>query len=212
MRSLATASFAPRLVMCGIHLLGVAVSTWLLLGSPPSARDLVLLACAWVYFARFLMTTFHLLAREVPWSEAWTVGAWVLALQVVLGFLGSRSISPLGSLDILAVALYVLGSFLNTGSELQRKAWKALPENHGHLYTRGLFGLSMHVNYFGDLLLFTGFALLTSSPWALLVPVVMAAGFVFGHIPRLDRHLREKYGEEYREWERRTRRFVPFLY
>jgi len=206
-------STAPRLVMCGIHLVGVALCTWLLLGAgPPSPRDTVLLAFVWIYFARFLLTTFHLLERAVPWSEAWTVGVWVLALQVLLAFLGSRSTSPWGPLDIMAVALYVLGSLLNTGSELQRKAWKARPESKGHLYTRGLFGLSMHVNYFGDVVLFTGFALLTRSAWALLVPAVMAAGFVFGHIPRLDRHLREKYPDEFGEWERRSSRLVPFLY
>jgi protein-S-isoprenylcysteine O-methyltransferase Ste14 len=208
-----TASRGPRLAMSAVHLLGLTVSTWLLLGSgPPSARHIVLAACAWVYFARFLVTTFHLLARQVPWSEAIVVGVWLFVLQVMLAFLGSRSTAPLGLLDAFAVALYVLGSFLNTGSELQRKAWKAAPENRGHLYTQGLFGLSMHVNYFGDVLLFTGFAVLTSSPWALLLSVVMAAGFVFGHIPRLDAHLGARYGEEFREWERRTKRFVPFVY
>ena len=70
----------------------------------------------------------------------------------------------------------------------------------------------MHVNYFGDTVLFTGFALLTTSPWALLVPAVMTVGFVFLHIPMLDRYLATRYGEAFEAWARRTKKFVPFVY
>ena len=54
--------------------------------------------------------------------------------------------------------------------------------------------------------------MLTRSPWALLVPAVMAAGFVFLHIPTLDRYLRERYAEDYVEWTRRSKKLVPFVY
>jgi len=204
---------APRFLMTGIHLAGALVATGLLLNAqPPSIRHAALIACLWVYFVRFLVTTFYLLRRRVEWAEAGTVGVWILGLDVLLAYLGARSAVPWRLADSVAVLLYALGSFINTGSEVQRAAWKAKSESRGHLYTKGLFSLSMHVNYFGDLMLFTGFSILAGSVWALLLPVVMAASFVFGHIPRLDAHLREKYGDEFREWERGTRRFVPFVY
>lgn len=70
----------------------------------------------------------------------------------------------------------------------------------------------MHINYFGDELLFTGYALLTGIAWALLVPLVMAAGFVFFNIPQIDKHLREHYGSDFEGYARRTKKFLPFLY
>jgi protein-S-isoprenylcysteine O-methyltransferase Ste14 len=60
--------------------------------------------------------------------------------------------------------------------------------------------------------LFSGFAMLTRNPWAFVLPALMAAGFLFVHIPTLDGYLKHRYGEEFREWERRTSRFIPFLY
>lgn len=205
-------SALPRWTMIGMHLVGVLVATWLLASDPLTARRAALLAFAWVYFARVLLTSLVFLKRKVGWEEAFQVGPFLLVIQVVLAWLGARSPAPWSATDTLAVVLYALGSYLNTGSELQRKRWKSHPENQGHLYTGGLFRLSMHVNYFGDVVLFSGFALLTRSPWAWLVPAVMAAMFVFLHIPMLDRYLRGRYGDEFVEWERRTRKLVPFVY
>lgn len=205
-------STLPRLAMIGMHLAGVLVATGLLTDGPLTPRRIALLVCAWIYFARVLATSLVFLKRKVGWAEAVQVGPFLFLIQVFLAWLGARASVPWGALDTLALVLYGVGSFLNSGSELQRMAWKARPENSGHLYTGGLFRLSRHVNYFGDVVLFTGFALLTRSPWALLVPVVMALMFVFLHIPTLDRYLRERYGDEYVEWTRRSKKLVPFLY
>jgi steroid 5-alpha reductase family enzyme len=205
-------STLPRLAMVGMHLVGALLATGLLASAPLTPRRIALLACAWIYFARLLATSLVFLKRKVGWAEAFQVGPFLLLIQVVLAWLGARATEPWGGLDTLALVLYGTGSFLNTGSELQRMAWKSRPENQGHLYTAGLFRLSRHVNYLGDVVLFTGFALLTRSPWALLVPAVMAAGFVFLHIPTLDRYLRERYGEEYVQWTRRSKKLVPFVY
>jgi protein-S-isoprenylcysteine O-methyltransferase Ste14 len=202
----------PRLVMVGLHLVGVLLATTILVAEPLTPRRVALLACAWIYFTRVLATSFVFLRRGVDWTEALQVGPFLLIVQGALAWLGARATAPWGPVDTLAILLYVLGSFLNTGSELQRKAWKARPENKGHLYTGGLFGLSRHVNYFGDVVLFSGFALLTRSPWAALVPALMAAMFVFLHIPILDRYLRERYGDEYVAWTKRSKKLVPFVY
>ena len=202
----------PRLGMVAMHLVGVLVATGLLTAGPLTTRRIALLACAWIYFARVLATSLVFLKRKVGWAEAFQVGPFLLLIQVFLAWLGARTTAPWGAVDTLALVLYGLGSFLNSGSELQRMAWKARPENKGRLYTVGLFRLSRHVNYFGDVVLFTGFALLTRSPWAALVPAVMAAGFVFVHIPMLDRYLRERYEDEYVEWTRRSKKLVPFVY
>ena len=202
----------PRLLMVGMHLVGVLLATGVLSAGAMTPRRTALLACAWIYFLRVLATSFVFLKRGVGWAEAFQVGPFLLLIQVALAWLGARATPPWGALDTVALALYGVGSFLNSGSELQRKAWKARPENQGRLYTAGLFRLSRHVNYLGDVVLFSGFALLTRSPWAGLVPVLMAVMFVFVHIPVLDGYLRKRYGEEYVEWTRRSRKLVPFVF
>jgi protein-S-isoprenylcysteine O-methyltransferase Ste14 len=206
------ASILPRLAMVGMHLVGVLVATWLLASDPLSPRRVALLACAWIYFLRLLATGLWLLKRRVGWAEAFQVGPFLLVIQVSLAWLGARATAPWGPVDTLALVLYGLGSFLNTGSELQRKAWKSHAEHEGRLYTGGLFRLSMHINYFGDVVLFSGFALLTRSLWAWLIPAIMLAGFVFVHIPTLDKYLQSRYGDEFAEWQRRTKKLVPFVY
>jgi protein-S-isoprenylcysteine O-methyltransferase Ste14 len=202
----------PRTAMVALHLVGVLIATALLTAGPMTPRRAALLACAWIYFARVVATSFVFLRRGVDWTEAWQVGPFLLIIQVALAWLGARATEPWGPVDTLALVLYGVGSFLNSGSELQRKAWKARPENQGHLYTGGLFRLSRHVNYFGDVVLFSGFAVLTRSPWAAAVPLLMAVMFVFLHVPSLDRYLRERYGSEYVEWTRHSKKLVPFIY
>lgn len=111
---------------------------------------------------------------------------------------------------IVGLLLYVAGSWLNTTSELGCHRWKKT--HPGRLYTGGLFRYSRHINYFGDTVLFTGYALVSGPWWVLTLPALMTAGFIFEHVPRLDKHLATKYKEEYQRWAGRTARFVPFVY
>ena len=79
----------------------------------------------------------------------------------------------LGIVDMIAVVLLVTGSFLNSFSEMQRKWWKAKASSQGSCYTKGLFAHAMHINFFGDVVLFTGWSLFTYSVWALGLPLMM---------------------------------------
>jgi protein-S-isoprenylcysteine O-methyltransferase Ste14 len=70
----------------------------------------------------------------------------------------------------------------------------------------------MHINYLGDVLLFTGFAMAAGRWAASLVPVLMALTFVFVHVPMLDAYLAERYGTEFRAWAEHTRRLIPGIW
>ena len=70
----------------------------------------------------------------------------------------------------------------------------------------------MHINYFGDILIFGGLAMIAHSAALLVIPAFMAANFVFFVIPRLDRYLATKYGGEFARYAGRTRKFIPWIY
>lgn len=93
--------------------------------------------------------------------------------------------------------------------------FKRDPANKGRLYTGGLFSRSVHINYWGDTLLFTGFtgfAMLTGSWWAAIFPALMTAMFVWFHIPRQDAHMVEHYGQPFVDYAARTKKFIPYVY
>jgi protein-S-isoprenylcysteine O-methyltransferase Ste14 len=75
-----------------------------------------------------------------------------------------------------------------------------------------LFRYARHINYFGDTLWVVGWAMVTYNPWSALVPAALATGFVFFFILALTAHLKQKYGDQYDEWTKTTKKFVPFLY
>jgi steroid 5-alpha reductase family enzyme len=46
----------------------------------------------------------------------------------------------------------------------------------------------------------------------LMVPIVIILNFIVLQIPLLDDHLSRKYENEFREYAKRTKKFVPFIY
>ena len=155
---------------------------------------------------------FYLLKRRYGWSEAVAVVVALAIYQVGFAVLGASQQKPIDALDLAAVAIFLVGSYLNTGSELQRKHFKEDPANQGKLYTLGLFHYARHINFFGDILWVTAWAVITRVPGALAVPVLLTAGFVFGQIPLLSKYLAKHYGEQYTEWAKTTKKLVPYIY
>jgi len=180
------------------------------------SRAQILLACAFIYWLRHVITLFYLLARKVEWSEVLGLLVFMGLFEIGLVLLGGgafrdHSIDP-GLMDLVALVLFFLGSYLNSFSEIQRKWWKADPANKGLCYTKRLFRYSMHINYFGDTVLFTGWCLFTYNFWILGFPLLMGCTFVFFHIPGLDSYLAERYGEEFKIYSEKTKKFIPFIY
>jgi steroid 5-alpha reductase family enzyme len=132
----------------------------------------------------------------------------MLALFVIWG---THSGSCL-SLEFFGVLLFLFGSFINSFSDYQRFAWKMLPENHGHIYTKGLFRFSMHINFFGDSIMFVGFATITQNLMSFIPVLFIALNFILFQIPRLDCYLKNRYEAEFEEYASKTKKFIPFIY
>lgn len=191
-----------------------AVAEWLGLEASlasPLRRGLLLGAGA-AYYLRTLATTFVFLKRRMAWSEVGTIAGLIGAVQLIFALLGGRQSAAVGAMEVAGLLLLVVGSVLNSGSEYQRYRWKQQPEHQGKLFTEGLFRYAMHINYFGDVLLFAGWALLTGYLALLIVSLLMLLGFVFLHVPTLDGYLAERYGAAFDDYAARTKKLIPFIY
>jgi steroid 5-alpha reductase family enzyme len=198
---------ASYLVLFGSLLRGVRAFD----DSPSLSRNATLFAFNLVVFARFLLTLFVFVERRIPWQEAFSIP---VAFAMYLGgfpLLARPSSVPFGAVEVVGIVLFVVGSFVNTYAEHQRRRFKRRRENEGKLYTGGLFSLSMHPNYFGDLLWVCGYACVTRNAFAWAVPAVLFCFFYFYNVPKLDQHLQQHYGAAFVAYRRRTSRLIPFL-
>lgn len=205
----------------------VAIAWWLLVGGGitsmgirfreawhpgDTVRRFALAIALSIYFVRLLFTQFVFLQRAIGWSEALTIAIWVACIYLLLSFAGGTNARPPGLSFLLGSLLFLLGSWMNSWAEYTRHLWKQEAKNRGRLYTAGLFRLCRHPNYFGDLLSFSGLALISGRWITGIIPAVMLLGFVFVNIPMLDAHLAERYGLDFAAYARRTRRLIPFVY
>lgn len=212
-------SFAPKSAIISWYLICVVGATWLAFSAPNEAdrsvnfgRQVALLAGVFIYMARAAITLFVFVKRKIPWWEAASGGGLIGFVLFMFLRDGLQTPQPLGLVDVAGALLYFIGSYLGTASEYSRHIWKALPGNKGHLYTGGLFKYCRHINYFGDLLLFSGLAVLTRQLWAGTVPVAMGLNFAFVLIPAHDAYLAMRYGGAFEDYARRTKKLVPLLY
>ena len=166
----------------------------------------------WFYILRLFITVFVFLKRKMAWSETMIITGLMSLALFAFANAGGNSNQPIGLLDYFSIFLYLLGSWLNSWSEYTRYIWKKDENNQGRLYTIGLFKYSMHINYFGDIILFTGFALMTWRFSLLIIPLAMSLNFVFYIIPRLDKYLAEKYGDEFNAYASKTKKLIPWIY
>eukprot|EP00927_Polykrikos_kofoidii_P018241 TRINITY_DN18419_c0_g2_i1.p1 TRINITY_DN18419_c0_g2~~TRINITY_DN18419_c0_g2_i1.p1 ORF type:complete len:224 (-),score=24.99 TRINITY_DN18419_c0_g2_i1:118-789(-) len=175
-------------------------------------RLLLLAAFGVVYMVRLNVMSRWLLPRELSCEELTIVPLmWLPAILASYSLAAICSSGPVNIVDILSTLLYVVGSFLNSWSELQRKRWKAREGHAGRLFTEGLFALARNINYFGDVVLFAGWACATQAWWNAWVPVVMGLSFYFFHIPDKETYLRKRYADEWPDYEARTKALIPSL-
>lgn len=166
-----------------------------------------------VYFARLNFMTRYLLQRELALEELTVVIlVWLPSILGSFVYLSSEDCDLISTESIILVAMYLLGSFLNTNSEYQRKIWKRDPQNKGRCYTMGLFAWSRNINYFGDVVLFASWAGATGSWLSFWAPTLMALAFWYHHIPDKERYLAKRYGRDWSAYVEQTPyALVPYV-
>jgi protein-S-isoprenylcysteine O-methyltransferase len=81
-----------------------------------------------------------------------------------------------------------------------------------HVVTSGPYRLIRHPGYLGSLLVWLGYCLGVGNWIALLAVAALMTGAYAWRIHAEERMLAETLGDEYRAYQRRTARLVPFVY
>ncbi len=99
-------------------------------------------------FLQFLMT--------------WTLqGLWVsVTLATGLAALTTASPVPLGWFAVAGAFLWIAGFAMEVIADTQKSRFNARPENKGRFINEGLWRWSRHPNYFGEILLWVGIAVI----------------------------------------------------
>lgn len=175
-------------------------------------RRIIIFTFNIIIFFRLAYMMIVLLKRKIPWEESVSV-PFAFALYFIGYALFVLPISkPIDALDYFAIGLFIVGCVLNSGAEILRNRWKKQPGNKGKIYTRGLFKYSRHINYFGDILWVTAYAIVTRNWYSITIPTFLFCFFAFYNAPKLDKYLKEKYGKGYDDYAKRTKMLIPYIY
>ena len=92
----------------------------------------------------------------------WTLqGLWVvLTAACALAIITGGNDKPIGLLGFMGIALWFIGLLIEVIADSQKSAFRKNPENQGKFIKEGLWAWSRHPNYFGEILLWIGVALL----------------------------------------------------
>ena len=95
---------------------------------------------------------------------AWTLqGVWVcFTAGAALAAIAAARPVPLDGLAWLGLAVWITGFGIEVVSDRQKRLFKEQPENEGRFIRSGLWAWSRHPNYFGEMVLWVGIALLAA--------------------------------------------------
>ena len=211
----------------------LVVSVALVLSDDLDARALIVWAMVIVWAVRLGSFLFRRVRRTgkdgrfdqiktdpLRFFMTWTLqGLWVLlTLACALAIITGTERDPLGWVGIIGIAVWAGGFSIEVISDRQKSAFKRDPANDGRFITSGLWAWSRHPNYFGEIVLWTGIAVmalpvLAGWRWLMLISpvfVVVLLTRVSG-IPMLEARAEKRWGddEEFRAYTRTTPVLVP---
>jgi len=123
-------------------------------------------------------------------------------------------------LDYVGIGVWTIGFFCECLADYQKWKFKQNPDNKGKFISTGIWSISRHPNYFGEITLWIGVFLIcarTFEGWewvSVLSPlfIICLICFVSG-LPQLETSGMERYGgkPEYQEYLRKVPVLVPFV-
>ena len=216
----------------GLTYITVAVVA-VVFSAAPDARSYLLLAMVVIWAVRlasylFLRirkagadTRFDVIKPSFPrFLNTWTIqGLWVtLTLAAALAAITTTERVGLGTVSAIGLLVWVVGIGLEVVADAQKSRFRADPANKGRFIRTGLWSWSRHPNYFGEILLWVGVAIvalpvLRGWQWATLISPVFVALLLLrvSGVPLLEKAADEKWGgqPDYEAYKYRTSLLVP---
>lgn len=151
---------------------------------------------------------------------AWTLqGLWVsLSLAAALAAITSEYRIDLGIFALIGFLVWIFGFGFEIIADRQKSQFNQNPENKGKFINLGLWSWSRHPNYFGEIVLWIGVAIvalpvLQGWQWVTLISPVFIYLLLtrISGVPMLERRADEKWGgqEDYDAYKSNTPVLVP---
>ncbi len=203
-----------------------------LLASPSvDARSAILGALIFVWAARlggFLFRRIQAAGSDSRFDDikpsasrffvAWTLqGLWVfLTLCAALAAITSLRPAALGVLDGVGLSIWVAGFSIEVIADRQKSRFR--DAHPGRFVNTGLWAWSQHPNYFGEIVLWSGIAVMAASTlhgwqWVTLISPFFVAFLLtqVSGIPMLDQRAKERWGDDprYARYREQTPVLIP---
>lgn len=197
------------------------------------ARSLLITAMVVIWAARLGMFLFLRIRRDgfdrrfarlktaaIPFLMTWTLqGLWIsVTLSCALAAVTASRTAALDWTTVVGTAIWGLGLAIEVAADRQKQRFRAAPQNADAFIATGLWAYCRHPNYLGEVLLWTGMAVVALpalqgwSHLTLISPVFVWALLVrISGVPMLEARADRKWGAEpaYQAYKARTPVLVP---
>jgi len=206
-----------------------------LLSPTRDARSFIVMALIIIWAARLGKFLFERIIRDkkdgrfdelktnfLRFLIVWTLqGLWVtLTLAAALVAITASVRKPLGVFAIVGFIIWLTGFAIESVADAQKSKWRASPENIGRFINTGLWRKSRHPNYFGEILIWIGIAIIALpvlQGWqffSLISPVFVIILLTrISGLPMLEKRADDKWGgqDDYEEYKKNTPVLIPKL-
>ena len=152
--------------------------------------------------------------------RTWTLqGLWVtFTLAAALAIFSARESVPLGAFAIIGFVIWAIGFGIEAAADWQKQVFRKDPANKGKFIRSGLWAWSRHPNYFGEIVLWIGVAVialpvLEGWRWVALISPVFVTLLLtrISGVPLLEKRADAKWGgqADYEAYKATTPVLVP---
>jgi len=156
----------------------------------------------------------------IRFLNTWTLqGLWVtFTSAAALAAITTATRKELGLFALIGFLIWVLGFATEATADAQKNRFRADPENKGKFIHTGLWAWSRHPNYFGEIVIWIGVAvialpILRGWQWVTLISPVFVTLLLtrISGVPMLEKRADEKWGgqEDYEAYKARTPVLIP---
>lgn len=207
----------------------------LLLSPAPDARSFLLAALVIIWAVRlgsFLYGRIHKAGKDDRFDElkpsffrflnVWTIQALWVTFTAAAALVAITTTTPkeLDLFAIIGLLVWVVGFAFEVVADAQKSRFNADPANKGKFISTGLWSRSRHPNYFGEIVLWLGVALialpvLQGWQWVALISPVFVTILLtrVSGVPLLEAKADKKWGgqEAYEAYKKNTPVLIPRL-